>query len=47
MAEVLVENIPEGGEVFMIQGSEEDNNVKLVRKGVEEGYRRQQNRSGL
>ena len=37
MAEVLVENIPEGGKIFMIQGPEEDNNVKLVRKGFEEG----------
>ena len=34
MAEVLVENIPEGGKIFMIQGPEEDNNVKLVRKGL-------------
>lgn len=37
MAEALVENIPEGGKIFMIQGPEEDNNVKLVRKGFEEG----------
>ena len=36
MAEALVEAIPEGGEVFMIQGSVEDNNVEMVRKGFTE-----------
>lgn len=35
MAEALIEAIPEGGEIFMIQGPEEDNNVKLVRSGFE------------
>ena len=33
MAEALIEAIPDGGEVFMIQGSVEDNNVEMVRKG--------------
>lgn len=33
MAEALVGAIPEGGEIFMLQGPEEDNNVKLVREG--------------
>lgn len=36
MAKALIEEIPEGGEIFMIQGPEEDNNVKLVREGFEE-----------
>lgn len=36
MAQALKETIPEGGEIFMIQGPEEDNNVKLVRKGFQE-----------
>ena len=31
----------------MIQGPEEDNNVKLVRKGFEEGLEGSKNRSGL
>lgn len=33
MAKALKEEIPEGGKIFMIQGSEDDNNVKLVREG--------------
>ena len=36
MAEALNGEIPEKGKIFMIQGQEEDNNVKLVRKGFEE-----------
>lgn len=36
MAEALIEAIPDGGEVFMIQGSVEDNNVEMVRKGFTE-----------
>ena len=36
MAEALNGEIPEKGKIFMIQGPEEDNNVKLVRKGFEE-----------
>lgn len=35
MAEALVKEMPEGGEIFMLQGPEEDNNVKLVREGFE------------
>lgn len=35
MAETLVKEVPENGEIFMIQGSEEDNNVELVRKGFQ------------
>lgn len=33
MAETMMKEIPEGGEIFMIQGPEEDNNVKLIRDG--------------
>lgn len=36
MAKALKKSIPEGGDIFMIQGPEEDNNVKLVREGFEE-----------
>ena len=36
MGQSLKKNIPEGGEIFMIQGSEEDSNVQVVRKGFEE-----------
>ena len=36
MAEALIEAIPDGGEVFMIEGSVEDNNVEMVRKGFTE-----------
>lgn len=36
MAKTLKESIPEGGDIFMIQGPEEDNNVKLVRGGFDE-----------
>lgn len=36
MAQNLVENIPEGGDVFLIRGSETDHNVALVQKGVDE-----------
>nr|WP_024345703.1 substrate-binding domain-containing protein [[Clostridium] methoxybenzovorans] len=35
MAESLVENIPEGGRIFMIQGPETDHNVAMVREGFE------------
>ena len=33
MAEGLIENNPQGGKVFMIQGSVSDNNVELVKQG--------------
>ena len=36
MAESLVENIPEGGEVFLIQGPLTDDNVRKVRQGIDE-----------
>lgn len=36
MAKALKNAIPDGGDIFMIQGAEEDNNVKLVREGFEE-----------
>lgn len=36
MAEALEENIPENSNIFMIQGPEEDNNVRLVRTGFQE-----------
>lgn len=35
MAESLVENIPEGGRIFMIQGPETDHNVAMVWEGFE------------
>lgn len=35
MGQALRKNIPEGGDIFMIQGPEEDNNVQLVRNGFE------------
>ena len=33
MAENLVQNIPEGGKVIMIQGPESDHNVAMIREG--------------
>ncbi|MDO5136543.1 MAG: substrate-binding domain-containing protein [Eubacteriales bacterium] len=36
MAQALKESIPEGGQIFMLQGAKEDNNVSLVKKGFEE-----------
>lgn len=36
MAQALINSIPEGGDIFMLQGPEEDNNVELVRNGFEE-----------
>lgn len=36
MAEALKEAIPDGGDIFMIQGPPEDNNVGLVREGFDE-----------
>ncbi len=36
MAEALKEAIPEGGEIFMIQGSLDDDNVYQVKEGFEE-----------
>ena len=33
MGQALKDSIPEGGEIFMLQGPEEDNNVQFVRKG--------------
>ncbi|RGY96455.1 substrate-binding domain-containing protein [Clostridium sp. AM58-1XD] len=35
MAESLVENIPEGGDIFLIQGPVTDDNVALIRKGID------------
>ena len=35
MAESLNQNIPEGGKIFMIQGPETDNNVRLIRDGFD------------
>ena len=35
MAQALKEAIPEGGDIFMIQGAAEDNNVDLVREGFD------------
>lgn len=36
MGESLIENIPEGGDIFMIQGPTSDGNVAAIRKGFEE-----------
>lgn len=36
MAQALIEAIPQGGDIFMIQGSASDNNVKEVRQGFDE-----------
>lgn len=36
MAEALIEAIPDGGDIFMIQGSAQDNNVGMVQKGFME-----------
>lgn len=36
MAQALTDALPQGGNIFMIQGPEEDNNVKLVREGFDE-----------
>ncbi len=33
MANALMEAVPEGGNIFMIEGASEDNNVKMVREG--------------
>ena len=33
MGQAFKDSIPEGGEIFMLQGPEEDNNVQFVRKG--------------
>ena len=35
MAESLAENLPDGGEIFLIQGPESDNNVAQVREGID------------
>lgn len=36
MGQALKKTIPEGGDIYMIQGPEEDNNVQMVRRGFEE-----------
>lgn len=36
MAESMLENIPDGGDIFLIQGPLTDNNVSLVRQGIDE-----------
>ena len=33
MAESMLENIPDGGDIFLIQGPLTDNNVSLIREG--------------
>ena len=35
MAQSLIDAIPQGGDIFMIQGSASDNNVTMVRKGFD------------
>lgn len=36
MAQALMEAIPDGGDIFMIQGSSDDNNIYLVKDGFED-----------
>lgn len=36
MAKSMLENIPDGGDVFLIQGPLTDNNVTLIREGIDE-----------
>lgn len=36
MAEALIEAIPDGGDIFMIQGSPDDDNIYQVREGFDE-----------
>ena len=36
MAESMLENIPDGGDIFLIQGPRTDNNVSLIREGIDE-----------
>ena len=36
MAESMLENIPDGGDIFLIQGPLTDNNVRLIREGIDE-----------
>ena len=36
MARSLLENIPDGGDIFLIQGPLTDHNVTLVREGIDE-----------
>ncbi len=36
MGQALAESLPDGGEVFQIQGSSSDNNVEQIREGFEE-----------
>lgn len=36
MAQNLIENIPDGGQIFMVRGSKEDNNVTMVQNGFDE-----------
>ena len=36
MAQALVNALPQGGDVFMIQGSSSDNNVQMVKQGFDD-----------
>ena len=36
MAQSMMEAIPDGGKIFMIQGSASDNNVDMVKEGFED-----------
>lgn len=47
MARSLLENIPDGGDIFLIQGPLTDHNVTLVREGIDETPGRQQPQRGL
>ena len=36
MAQALIDAIPQGGDIFMIQGSSSDNNVKMLKEGFDD-----------
>ena len=36
MAQALVNALPQGGDIFMIQGSSSDNNVQMVKQGFDD-----------
>ena len=47
MAQGMKAAIPNGGDIYMIQGPEEDHNVLLVREGFEKRAERQQSECGI
>ena len=47
MAQSMEEAIPDGGKIFMIQGSATDNNVAMVKEGFEDTLQGQQSAGGI